>query len=361
MSDTYIRKLSPSRIESLNTCTWNYWCNYHLKLPDIPNDGSLRGTVIHDLYECFIIHPKRHRWKYDAIIKSGDAFSIPCIKRFIESKAHKIGLNLDKWIVNKSKTEVILNRDFLNTMIVVGLKTDFYGKEGDELKAEEFCTIDVNRPEENVRYVVRGLIDKMFVRRNESGDVVEVEIVDYKSSKYKFMGDKLEFNMQGIIYQLFMRDKYPEVEKLFMNFLFLQFERNPWQSVSALPEDLIKGIEVYLTEIFNRINNFTEADARSSMGRYNGNEHLCGKSGFKTIYDKELKKKIETDEPNWECPYKRPFKYYVIVSKDGKHLKSVLRSEDAKLEPGQTLKTMKYSGCPSFYANQQEVDEFFGK
>lgn len=358
---TYIRKLSPSRIESLNTCTWSYWCNYHLKLPDIPNDGSRRGSIIHDLYECLIKHSERHRWKYDAILKSGDAFSIPCIKRFIEVKARKINLDLDKWIVNKSKTAVILNRDFLNTMILVGLKTDFYGKETDEMKAEELYTIDVDRPEEGIRYVVRGLIDKMFIRRDENGKIIEVEIVDYKSSKYKFNDDKLKFNMQGVIYQLFMRDKYPEVEKLFMNFLFLQFERNPWQSVSALPASLIKGVEVYLTEIFNRVNNFTEADAKSSMGRFNGNEHLCGKSGYKSIIDKELGKKIETDEPNWECPYKRPFFYYAIVDKKGKHLRSVLSPTEAVLESGQSLQKKRYDGCPSFYANQQEVDAFLGQ
>ena len=356
----HYRKLSPSRIGTLSKCTWSYWCNYHLKLPDTGNDGSRRGSIIHDLYECLIEHIDRHRWKYDMILEKGDAYAVPCVERFIRMKARQYELELEKMVVTKNKKALISNRDYLNEMILVGLQTPFYGLgDGEEIISELAHTLDVDRPEEGIRYIARGFIDKIFIRRDESGKIIEVEIIDYKSSKMKFSGDDLKFNMQGVIYQLFARDLYPETKKLFFNFLFLQFPRNPWQSVSPLPDKMVKGVEVYLTDLFHKINNFTEQDAKSYFAKHHGMKHFCGKRGMKTFDDKDLGR-VPSPEKNWMCPHKEPYDYYALVDKDG-DVKKTARTEE-ELTPTDDLRIIKkhYAGCPAWYASKKDLKKFWG-
>ena len=61
-----ITKLSASRIKTAQTCSWTYWCNYKLKLPDAGNDGSSRGTICHNIFELLGDH---HRVVFDQIVK----------------------------------------------------------------------------------------------------------------------------------------------------------------------------------------------------------------------------------------------------------------------------------------------------
>ena len=53
------RILSASRLKTLETCSWSYWCNYHLKLPQKQNEGALRGTVCHLVFEMLV--KKKHK------------------------------------------------------------------------------------------------------------------------------------------------------------------------------------------------------------------------------------------------------------------------------------------------------------
>ena len=36
----------------MTSCSWLYWCKYHLKLPDKTNDGALKGSIVHLVLEC---------------------------------------------------------------------------------------------------------------------------------------------------------------------------------------------------------------------------------------------------------------------------------------------------------------------
>ena len=47
-----MNKLSASRIKVAQTCSWQYWTRYILKLPDKSNDGAKRGTICHLVFEC---------------------------------------------------------------------------------------------------------------------------------------------------------------------------------------------------------------------------------------------------------------------------------------------------------------------
>lgn len=359
MQDSKEKILSPSRIDTLNTCSWNYWCKYHLKLPDEGNPGSKKGSLIHALFECLIKNKDRHYWKYERILKSRDCYSIPCISRFIEWQAKKLDLALDDYFVNKSGSAMITHRDHINEMIITGLNVDFYGKKTDVITVEKEHKLDVNRPEEGIRYIVRGFIDKIFGRPNDSGEIVEAEIVDYKTSKSKFDKRKVDFNMQGAIYQLFCLDLFPHIKKLFMSFCFLQFPKSPWQSVPPLPENLIKGVEVYLTAVFQKINNFTERDATCNYAKNNGSQNLCGSIGFKELYDRKTKAKIKTHEKKWICPFKEPYEYYSLV-RGGEVIKSSKSHEElvSNQKEGDKIESKQYCGCPAYYPQQKSLDNY---
>ena len=82
MRDKY---LSASRIKTLETCSWVYWCRYHLGLPDTPNDGALRGTICHLVFELLL--KPRHRKHFDDMMKAnsmeGSAVVTRLVKKFL--------------------------------------------------------------------------------------------------------------------------------------------------------------------------------------------------------------------------------------------------------------------------------------
>ena len=51
--------LSASRIKNLESCHWSYWCKYHLGLPETNNEGAMRGSVCHLVFELLLV--KKHK------------------------------------------------------------------------------------------------------------------------------------------------------------------------------------------------------------------------------------------------------------------------------------------------------------
>ena len=105
--------LSASRIKTLETCSWVYWNNYHAKIPQTQNDGALRGTICHTIFELLL--NKKHNKNYKRIIKNGSISGDKAVSRLV------------KILSNKSKLEES-NYELLNQMIMVGLKHDFIPK-----------------------------------------------------------------------------------------------------------------------------------------------------------------------------------------------------------------------------------------
>ena len=83
--------LSASRIKTLQQCSWKYWCNYILKLPDTSNDGASRGWICHLIFE--LLGESRHKKHYDAIVSEGTIFASKAIERLTFYHAKK--LNVD--------------------------------------------------------------------------------------------------------------------------------------------------------------------------------------------------------------------------------------------------------------------------
>ena len=80
--------LSASKIKTMQSCSWLYWCKYHLKLPEDSNDGASRGSICHLVFEC--LGNPRHKHHYNKIVKNQSVWKSKAVKRLIINYAKKI-------------------------------------------------------------------------------------------------------------------------------------------------------------------------------------------------------------------------------------------------------------------------------
>ena len=185
MGDRQNKPLSASRIKTLQTCSWQYWSKYHLKLPDKSNEGSLRGTICHAVFEC--LGNPRHKRHYTRMIKSQNTYASPPIKRMIEAYAKKYSI------------DDFENMDLINQMIVEGLNCDFFGtQDGKPSLSISEKDFDVSIKEEGKNYRILGFIDKLFLFKKKKLAIIR----DFKTSKQMFSGKDYTDNMQNLMYCL---------------------------------------------------------------------------------------------------------------------------------------------------------------
>lgn len=320
-----MKALSASRIKTLENCSWLYWCNYHLRLPKVENDGAKKGTICHEIFEL-LLHPK-HKGSYDKAITNNSIVTVKPIYRLIRKLMKKFGFDpLDKELTAQ-----------LDNMILVGLKTDFFVQGGTVVKPEyQFEIMNVGP-----KYYIKGFIDKPAIRGTE------VVIDDFKSSKKQFSGEDKESNMQALIYSLAARKIWPDFKPT-VRFIFLQFPDDPIQQVTY-EEDVLKGFEEYLAHIQQIVDKFDEDKAREhfaadhkapSTGEFKG-QLLCGFAKKKGQLKKDGNKM-------WHCDYKFPFDYWVVKDANGGIVSTAFDKNKLKLKTGETIEEAHYQGCPKF-------------
>jgi len=317
--------LSASRIKTLETCSWSYWCNYHLKLPQKQNEGALRGTVCHLVFEMLV--KKKHKKHFNKIFKGNSIKRSPAVFRMVMKHLTQMENSFDLPMTNEENVELV------DDMIVVGLNCDFFGWGGSVDKPEHEFLLENKDPE----YKIRGFIDKPIVYKKGK----KIKIVDYKSSKYKFRGEELHSNVQAMVYTLAAKKEWegytPTVE-----FQFLRHPRSPLQQLQ-FNEDQLRGLEYYLAHSFQIINNFTEETATTNYAADKKKDSWLCKIG------------------KWRCPYIDPYPYFVIVDENGEEInKSLKRSElQNKLKDGQKIKKRKYDGCPRHKSSSENILDLF--
>ena len=306
------RVLSASRLKTLETCSWSYWCNYHLKVPQKQNEGALRGTVCHLVFEMLI--KKKHKKHFNKLIKAGSIKGSTAVYRLIKKHLTQMENDFDLPMTNEE------NWELMDDMILVGLNCDFFGKGGRVDKPEHEFLLE----NENPKYKIRGFIDKPIIYRKGK----KIKIVDYKSSKYKFRGEELHSNIQAMVYTLASQKEWegysPTVE-----FQFLRHPRSPLQQLEFTKEQL-KGLEYYLAHSFGVINNFTEETAVTNFAAdTKKNSWLC-KIG------------------KWRCPYIDAYDYFVVIDKNGQEIKKSFKKKDLKSDSnvGEKVEKRTYDGCP---------------
>lgn len=315
--------ISASRIKTLENCSWMYWSNYHLKLPQKQNDGARKGDFCHQVFEHLL--NKKHFKKFKTIIKKDSVTAVPSISRFILRVAKKNGLELTPEILKQ-----------LDQMILVGLKNDFFVKGGILVEPEYRFDILSESP----KYHLKGFMDKPFIR----GD--EIIIDDFKSSKKKFEGEDEESNLQALFYSLAATKIWPQLTPT-VRFIFLQFPDDPMMEVK-FSKDTLKGFEFYLEQVQYQVSNFSEKDAKKNFaadiepsGKEFKGRLLCGFAKFPG-------QKKKDGSPMWHCPYAFAFDYFIVKKPTGEFAYSALKQESIKLKPGEKIERAHYEGCPKF-------------
>ena len=324
--------LSASKIKTFESCSWKYWCNYHLKLPQENNDGARRGTVCHLIFELLV--NKRHKKHFDLLMSQGSLSASPAIARLVRKSLKKEG--------GYSEENYLLCEE----MILVGLDNDFYGSKGAVNSPEKEFLLESSDPE----YKIRGFIDKPIEYDKK------VKIVDYKSSKNKFNKKELKSNVQAMTYTLASKKLWPKLKNIIVEFLFLRFPKSPSQQIRFTKEQL-SGFEYYLEHIYKIINNFTESDAQSNFASNQPmpkrDEGFCGPLNCGFAKHKGQLKKDGT--LMWHCPFKFDFEYYSLIGEDGKVIKNSFNEGDLDENKGKIeLKT--YKGCPAHTRSQDDFD-----
>ena len=299
--------LSASRIKTLEDCSWKYYCNYNLKIPQTQNDGACRGLVCHTIFELLL--NKKHKKHFDLIMKKGFTAASKAVARLVKTLLMKSGCH------NEENYEMCLD------MVYVGLNADFLGAGGTVDKPEIKFTIKNKKP----KYEIMGFIDKKIKYKDK------IKIVDYKSSKRKFPSKDLESNIQAMAYTLAAKRKWPKsADNVEVEFLFLKFPKQPSQQITISKEQL-DGFEHYLAYMYEIINSFTEDQAKTNYAKDKMETKFFCKAG-----------------KHWKCPYLEPFDYYSLEDKEGNILKGAFTEKELKpTKSGQKIVKKKYEGCPA--------------
>jgi len=297
--------LSASRIKALETCSWLYYCKYHLNVPEKSNSGAKRGTICHLIFEMLL--NTRHKKHFKIITENKDAFASLAIRRLILKNARKEGIDNEEDLT------------LINKMILVGLGTDFFPKGGSIQDPEFEFKIEGNG------YKAKGFIDLPILYKKEK----VAKIRDYKSSRAKFKGDELSANVQAMLYSIASKKYWPEYKPK-VEFVFLRFPKEPVQPVE-FTDDQLSGFEYALKYVYDKIVNFSEKDAKENYaGDSPKNKWLC-------------------EAGKWVCPFKNPLFFYGVYDIEGNLLKTYLTLEEAKnskINESHIVKKFKYDGCP---------------
>jgi len=331
--------LSASRMKTLESCSWKYWCTYHLHLPRSKNSGSVRGTVCHLVLELLL--GKRHRKYIKKILKAGTIKVVPAIPRLVDKNLKKLGFLEEE------------NSIMCDEMIVVALNCDFLGSKGAKIdKPEEQFLLESESPE----YKIMGFIDKPIQYPKED----RVVIVDYKTSKVKFVQPEIEYNIQALAYILAAKQIWPKLKKTSVEFQFLRFPEQPTIEIKTTKEQL-KGFEHYLEHLYKIINSYSEKDAHSNFA---SDQPFPQKGeGFKgplncgfAKYKGALKK---NGDLMWHCEHKFAYDYYAVRDENNKIIKSAMTAEELEGLEGELVK-LHYEGCPAHTQASNTEDDGFG-
>ncbi len=342
--------LSASKIKTMTSCSWLYWCKYHLKLPDKTNDGALKGSIVHLVLECLGVD--RHKKHFDVILKKGSVTASKAVKRLIYKHAKASNL-----LGDDTHLEDIYDMAFR------GVVYDFFGKnlgKPTETISEKEFELEVE--EEDLKYKVKGFIDRLFIYEKKGIALIR----DFKTNKKVYEGKEVTDNLQDYIYTLAVTKLYPKFKNVKMEFVFLKAmqssrsDTGKWQIVGSdksilemkkKSKDELKGFEYELTDMQSYADSFEEETSVSNLaseqgmpkdGSFSG-KLLCG-------FAKKPNEKKKDGSPKWYCTYKFPFDYYEVTNEEGDIKKSFFLKKDADKYKSETDKVNKkhYTGCPSF-------------
>ena len=317
-----IETLSYSKIKTLDTCSFLFYCRYILNLPEESNTGAKLGTVLHELVEIL-----SNRGKYEKLVTD------------IKYKTYPPSLN--RLIKRKLKKQDILNDEnfeSVQSFLTIAVTHDFWMEGSTESHTEKEFKISFGK------IFLKGFIDKIGIYGDTNNRFAIIR--DFKSQKNRFTEAEMEYPIQALMYMYAAKKMFPDIilAKSRVEFILLRYPEDPLQVVQGYNDDTINGFGYYLEDLVKFLLKFNEAKAKGNYAKNDKKKTwlcgFCSKPG-------ELKK---NGEKKWHCLYRFPFDYYAIKNKDNKVIrtsKDKLELE-SKLSEGEKIVKEKFLGCPAW-------------
>ena len=307
--------LSASRLKTFLSCSWIYYCQYILRLPDKTHPKTKIGSLAHTIFEC--LQKPRHRKHYDLIMSGKKSiYNSPVIARLV-----KIFLAKNKDVIQKIS-------DDLDALTILGLSTDFFPANAEKVMPPEHEFImDIDGMK------IKGFIDLLIFYKDK------IKIRDYKSQGKRFTEEEMENNIQAGIYQLYANREFKmpaEVE--FIMLRHPETSRTPnkhLQIVKPYSESELDGFVEYLKYLNEQVQNLDESNAADNL-------------------------KVHTDDGFCKrvCQFKDPKTYYILLDKDGQIVQSSDSPYELKANKEQKIESKTYLGCPFFYNDEGKPRNF---
>jgi hypothetical protein len=261
------------------------------------------GSVAHGVLE--VLYRDKHRHHYDLIKLAGTIYASTAIKRLVRAWQHN----------TKVSDELIEDIDPFVMLVIT--QTNFLD-EGAIRRFEPEHEFDLVLPNGGK---VKGFIDRMA----EYPD--KWVIWDYKSQKDRFDQDEVEDNFQSLMYQLYVWKTFGKLAEV--RYILLRHpptKKEPARHIQitmpATPIQL-KGFEVYLTHMWELVNQFGEKDSRS---------------------------RFKKDDPGFcrnVCTYYRPGRYLSVKKKDtGEFVGNYMLDSGYQVKQDEEATTLSHKGCP---------------
>lgn len=299
-------RLSASRLASLEQCSYKFYCNEVLKLPEATHPKTLCGSALHSILEALV--KPRHRKHYDQIMAAQSVYSSKAISRLVRW-----------WKVKHSIPENII-ADLDAMALLVLNETDFFCQGAEELlpPEHEFLFDTKTAP-------LKGFIDKLARYKDY------FKIIDYKSKGKRFTEKELKDNYQASVYQLYVWKKFkmPAIVEFVMA-RHAPTTRTPDKHLQIVPaknEQQLRGFELYLEFVGERFKSFGLEDAYSDFAAHDSSrKSFC----------------------QYVCKFKDPFDY-VAVTKNGELVRTHFLDDKVVLAEGESSEVRSHKGCPAFH------------
>lgn len=311
MSTPEPRRVSASRLASIEQCTMQYYLKEVLDLPEKVWARTSAGTVTHGILEC--LYRDRHRVHHDVIKKEQTIHASPAVSRLLRAWIHKTSMPPDISADIDGMCLVAINAsDFLD----VGATTRFEPEHEFKLTLENGA-------------ILKGFIDRMA----RFGDLFKIH--DYKTAKAKKSKAETLNSYQSLCYQLYVWLTYGKLAEVYYYFLRHAPTRlHPQKHVMVTPpatEAQLRGFAAYVQHMWEYLNSFGLEEAHSGYCQDQGFcDRVCSYRVPFTYLS--VRKKGSTDKPRryWIDPKTRVVPYTV--------------------KPDEESEVLSHGGCPRYNA-----------
>ncbi len=248
-------KISASRVKTLTECSYLFYLQEIQRIPQRKWPATAKGSCIHNIFEMIMNKSKvrRQEWLKNIIINGFNIEDYPSIKRYIKF--------YDKNIEIISPYTIEEMADLLRVAFL-GIRKYFLDKTGQVFILPKYTNEERFQLDLGNGLTISGFIDLKIELSDD-----EFIIIDLKSQKNKFKKDEMPDNIQGLIYQLAIWEKYKA--KSNVEFILLRHaptQKTPNKHIQITPqvcEAQLNGLKAYLTYLYRKVNQFGLEEAIS--------------------------------------------------------------------------------------------------